>query len=217
VDASPPVLESPAATPWAQPCIDVLHSIPQRPAIVQVSPWLGAGAGFKSAKATSSFSAGADATIAVAKLFQPPGGDNGGKILVRVGPWGALETPLDRLRGEGGLALALRQESFEAWGSLELRGGGGVDTSGRRHWIGSLSWGLYGEPLRTAAEWGGCDPKPPPRPPPTFALTNGIRLFASYRRVLDDAVNEWTFGVEFQPEWFLPLSDGVGYKRWLRH
>jgi len=154
--------------------------------------------------------------MTVATFFQPPGGDNGGRIQLRLGPWLAFETPLDRWRGEGGLSLALRQERFEAWGTLGLRLGAGLDDLTRRYWVGVLSWGLYGErPRQTCG--GTCPGSNPPSPPkpsaPTFGITEGVRLYAALRR---EAVlgNEWTFGVELQPTWFLPPYDR---EKWFRH
>src|SRR5258708_10383886 len=129
------------------------------------------GGGWSSDGAIASFSAGTDATIAVVTLFQPPG-DNGGKIRVRIGPWLGVETPLHRIRYEGGLSIALRQEHFEAWGTLGLRGGAGVDHRGIGHWGGVVSWGIYGEELRDEACWGASDPEPPPKRPALFAITD---------------------------------------------
>jgi hypothetical protein len=229
VDAAPSAIEAPsppeeglAGRKKETACILILYCHAKEASLVQISPWLGAGLGWRSggssdARPIGSLSAGADATIAVASLFQPPGGDNGGKIQVRVGPWGAVESPFDTFRGEGGLSLALRQERFEAWGTLGLRAGVGVDTRGDLHWVGNLSWGIYGEQVRDDACWGACGPKPPPIHRSLFGVTNGVRFFASFRRTVPTDVDEWTFGVELQPEWFLPLSSGMEYRRWFRH
>jgi hypothetical protein len=220
MDALPPAVEAPksSADPsygyrFEDDSIGPAQVFRKPTATIQISPWLGIGGGWRSldgsTEALASLSAGADATIAIATLFQPPGGDNGGKIRVRLGPWGAVETPFDRIRGEGGVSLAFRQEDFEAWGTLGLRAGAGGDNFGVAHWVGVVSWGLYGETVDSF-----CDR---PLKPSTFGVTNGIRLFISFRREIRADVNEWTFGVEIQPEWFLPLSKGRGYQRWLRH
>ena len=198
-------------------CTLELHCQPRLAALIQVSPWLGLGGGWRAGNALATFSAGADATVVVARLFQPPGGDNGGKLRLRLGPWVGLETPLNRWRGEGGLSLALRQERWEAWGSFGIRGGVGTDTHGIKYWVAAASWGIYGEELDDDACWGACDARPPPAKPAAFGVTDGFRFFASLRRELDHPVNEWTFGVEFQPAWFWPLGDGYGYRRWRRH
>jgi hypothetical protein len=225
MDTSPPAIESPkpheapAPTDHAEDkCILVLYCHEKEASLIQISPWLGVGGGWRSTGPTAlaSLGAGVDATIAVASLFQPPGGDNGGKIRVRVGPWGGIESPIDRFRGEGGLSLAFRQERFEAWGTLGLRAGAGLDTRGVMHWVGNVSWGIYGEPLEHDVCWGACESAQIPSAS-VFGITNGIRLFASFRREVPANIDEWTFGVELQPEWLLPLSSGLEYKRWRRH
>ncbi len=201
----------------SHPCLMILQCRRKDAALIQIAPWLGVGAGFRNGDALASFSAGTDATLALVSLFQPPGGDNGGKLRLRLGPWAAVETPLGRVRGEGGLSMALRQEHFEAWGSFGLRGGVGVDTSGAKHWVLVVSWGIYGEPLGNEACWGACEAEPPWRGPDTFGLADGARFFVALRRGVDDPVSEWTFGLEFQPAWFWPLPSGHGYRRWRRH
>jgi hypothetical protein len=200
-----------------QTCIAILYCRRKAAALIQVAPWLGLGGGWRGRSALATFSVGTDATVAVVSLFQPPGGDNGGKLRLRIGPWLALETPLDRVRGEGGLSLALRQERFEAWGSFGLRGGVGTDTRGVAYWVTSASWGIYGEALRNEPCWGACDPQPPPHRPSVFGLADGVRFFVSLRRELHHPTNEWTFGLELQPAWFWPLPAGLGYQRWRRH
>jgi hypothetical protein len=110
MDTPPPTIESPKAQKAPAPahpfdaCIGTLSCHEKEASLIQISPWLGVGGGWRSTGPTplGSLSAGADATIAVARLFQPPGGDNGGKIRVRIGPWGAIESPIDTFRGEGG-------------------------------------------------------------------------------------------------------------------
>ena len=229
MDATPPSAEvSPAQAPEREleresqatlftTCTMELHCQPKPAALIQVSPWLGLGGGWRAGRALATFSVGADATVAVASLFQPPGGDNGGKLRLRLGPWIGRETPLNRWRGEGGLSLALRQERFEAWGSFGIRGGVGTDTRGVTYWMTAASWGIYGEPLSDDACWGACDRRPPRAKPSAFGLTDGFRFFAALRRELNQPVNEWTFGVEFQPAWLWPLAPGYGYQRWRRH
>ena len=201
----------------APTCVLILECRRKEASVIQIAPWLGIGGGFRGGDALASFSAGTDATLALVSLFQPPGGDNGGKLRLRLGPWAGVETPLGRLRGEGGLSLALRQERFEAWGSFGLRGGVGVDTRGSKHWVVAASWGIYGEPLSNEACWGACEGKPAPRGPDTFGLADGARFFISLRRALHEPVSEWTFGLEFQPTWLWPLPSGHGYRRWRRH
>jgi hypothetical protein len=84
------------------------------------------------------------------------------------------------------------------------------------HWVGNVSWGIYGEPVEHDACWGACGVAHIP-PTSVLGITNGIRLFASFRHEVPASINEWTFGVELQPEWFIPLSSGYEYKRWRRH
>ena len=223
MDTGPPPAEvapapevRPAPDQQQRVCIDLAICRRKAAALIQIAPWLGLGGGWRGNHALATFSAGTDATIAVVSLFQPPY-NNGGELRLRLGPWAALETPLDRLRGEGGLSLALRQERFEAWGSFGLRGGVGTDTRGATYWVASASWGIYGEKVRDEPCWGACEPKPPPRQPATFGLADGVRFFVSLRRELDRPLNEWTFGLELQPAWLWPLPAGLGYKRWLRH
>ncbi len=209
--------ELPLARSESHVCILILHCRPKPAALIQIAPWLGLGGGLRAGVALASLSAGTDATVAVVSLFQPPGGDNGGKLRLRIGPWAAVETPLDRVRGEGGLSLALRQERFEAWGSLGLRGGVGFDPRQGSYVVVNLSWGIYGESLADDACWGACESEPAPRGPAVFGLADGARFFVSLRRPLHDPTNEWTLGVELQPAWLWPLPSGYGYRRWRRH
>lgn len=202
---------------FVRTCILILYCRPKPSALIQIAPWLGLGGGWRGSRALATFSVGTDATVTIVKLFQPPRDDYGGKLILRLGPWIGVETPLNRMRGEGGLSLALRQEHREGWGSTGLRGGVGVDTHGAAYWVASASWGIYGERLGDDGCWGACEQPPAPRGPATFGLADGARFFISLRRAFEQPSNEWTFGLEFQPAWFWPLPSGYEYTRWRRH
>jgi hypothetical protein len=191
-------------------CQLVLICHEQPPAPIQLSPWLGVGGGWREGHGgLLSLSVGLDGTFAVTSFPQPPGGDNGGRVSLRLGPFLAFESPLDRWSGEGGLSLALRQERFEAWGSLNLRVGGGVDDLRHGYAVGVVAWGIYGE--RRVEHCGGCGHPTPPYREPTFAITEGLRLYAALRRG-PSVPAEWTFGIELQPTWLLPPYDR---EKWL--
>jgi hypothetical protein len=193
----------------------------ERPAAVfQVSPWLHAGGGWRSDDrgATALFSAGGgvDGTFAVATLFRSPEDDNGGPFQLRAGPWMGLESPLDRLRGEGGLSLTLKQTRVAWWGTLGLRLGGGYSTREVPNVVGVLSWGVWGEP-QVYSYWDGpwCSVPPGPPNPPEVGFASGVRFFVSFRRELHSLpASEVAFGVEFEPTWFLPP---YSYQKWRRH
>jgi hypothetical protein len=63
----------------------------------------------------------------------------------------------------------------------------------------------------------GCFRKAEDKPSPVVGVCNGIRLYAAFRREVPTNIDEWTFGVELQPEWLLPLSREHAYSRWHLH
>lgn len=162
----------------------------------------------QSTKPLFSAGAGVDGTFAVATLFCPPTDDNGGRFQLRAGPWVEVDTPLDRVRGEGGLSLIMKQTRFAAWGTFGLRLGAGGSTLGIPDLVGVLSWGIWGEESDAVHGGdylvsGGA-----------VGIASGARLFVAVRRDLDPlAATEVTFGIELEPTWLFQPWRG----KWFRH
>jgi hypothetical protein len=184
---------------------------------VQVSPWLGAGGGWRtdgqSTRPLFLAGAGVDGTFAVATLFRPPTDDNGGSFQLRAGPWIEVNTPLDRVRGEGGLSLIMKQTRFAAWGTFGLRLGAGDSTLGVPDLVGVLSWGVWGEDSNARIAYR--DGREVLVAGNTVGLASGMRLFVAVRRDLDPLpATEVAFGIELEPTWLLPPYTR---QKWLRH
>lgn len=167
------------------------------PATVEVASWLAAGAGFRKdeAGALASLSAGADATFAVATFRS---GRFRSSSEIRIGPWLGIESPLDRLRGEGGLAWVFGDMGdYAAVGlALQLRLGAGSSTTGIPHVVGTSTFGVRAVPSH-AEKHSICDPR---KTPSLVGIASGVSLFTTMRAETSDArAVEVLFGLEIGP------------------
>lgn len=184
------------------------------PATFELSPWLFGGGGFRTRDGggLGTLGGGADGTFGIATIGSPRA-FYGGPVELRAGPWIAIETPFDRVRGEGGLALTVGQVRHARWGTFGVRLGAGHDFQDRPHLVGVLTYGVRYVPGRIAEERGACDP---PSPTPDFALGSGAKVFGALRRPVGTGAEqgfEMVFGVELEPTFFLPpyrLSKWIG-------
>ena len=178
------------------------------PASFELSPLLQAGGGFRSTpqdeRALLSLAGGLEGTFGLAGVGSAR--QYGGPVEFRIGPWLGVETPLDGVRGEGGLALSLGQVQHARWGTFGLRLGGGHDFAERTHLVGVFTYGVRYVPHRVGPTRGVCDP---PTPVPAFAFGSGARLFTALRKPVEVASGyELVFGIEFEPTFFLPPYSG---------
>jgi len=169
------------------------------PATMELSPWLFAAGGVRSAdgsnRAIASLGGGLDLTFGIATFGSREA--YGGQMESRFGPWSAVETSTDRVRAEGGVGLSLGQVRHAQWGTVGLRAGAGYGSDGSPHVVGMFTWGVRYVPGRNDPEHDACNPSP-------FAFASGARFFAAVRRAFEPQVNEFVFGLEFEPTWFLP-------------
>jgi len=171
-------------------------------AVLEMAAWLELGGGARIAPSTASarFSVGGgvDATFGVANFGHPEYG-NGSPFHVRVGPWIGLESPLDRVRGEGGLSATLGARGSSGFGTFGARLGAGYGSAGVPDLVGVLSYGVRYVPGRVR-----CDP---PRTP-TFAFASGGRFILAVRKeTAGSEAFEMILGVEFEPTWLWPPHD----------
>ncbi|WP_394834384.1 hypothetical protein LVJ94_48580 [Pendulispora rubella] len=170
------------------------------PATLELAPWIFVAGGARMVdgpnRAIPSLGGGGDVTFGFATFGRPEA--YGGRFEIRLGPWGAMETTLDRVRGEGGLAFSLGQVRHARWGTFAVRAGGGHGSDGSSHLVGVFTWGVRYVPGRDDPEHDALNPR-------TFALASGARLFAAVRTTDEPAhASELVFGLEFEPTWFLP-------------
>src|SRR6185369_17496928 len=66
----------------------------------------------------------------------------------RLGPWLGIESTIDRLSGEVGVAMSLAGPRPVSWSAFGLRAGAGRSTAGATHAIAQLSWGTRFVPMR---------------------------------------------------------------------
>lgn len=162
---------------------------------LEIGPWLGWAAGpewhHRSQRDVFSLNAGLDVTAAVWHV----GGGYGGPVEVRMGPWAALEIPMDRKpSAEAGLTMIFTQTQHASWGTFGLRvgaGHGGVDDTDL---VATLFGGVRYVAERAGQGTGG-----------SFAKATGVRIVATYRETLapvDTAA--LVFGIELEPDYFLP-------------
>lgn len=161
----------------------------------EVGPWLGWEAGRQWGQARQqdvyALNAGFDATV-IAGVF---GGGYGGAWELRSGSWLALRMPGDRgASGEGGWTVVLTQTQHASWGTFGLRVGAGYGGDREAHVVATLWGGVRYVPARA-----GQAPDGP------VSKATGIRIVATARRIVDpiDAPS-LVFGVEFEPDYFLP-------------
>jgi hypothetical protein len=170
-------------------CILIAY-VAHQPAVLELGQWLRVGYTRRwnpnSAENRLSLGAGVNTTFQVGVI---------GHEEVRLGPFVAVESPLDRFRGEGGLELALqREDEMRDHLSSALEFGAGVDDRGVPHAVGTFAFGLRYVKARYS-EYGCGHPK---EPPAGFGLASSFRLFVTYRQELrDEAVRELSFGVDF--------------------
>jgi hypothetical protein len=189
------------------------------PAPVEMSPWVQAAVGWRfeptGSRGVASFGAGLETTFGLATIFPSrsrwrlPKGPNDVEDEypalprdpvywedawhLRAGPWLAVETPLDRVRGEGGVALTFGSKRVVSLSTFGLRVGGGYGSVGVAHATAMLSWGVRYVKMRVY------DPHPLSCKP-VVAPASGLRLFVGARRELDAAArSELTFGIEWEP------------------
>jgi hypothetical protein len=174
--------------------VGINHSVPPR---VEVSPWTTVGGGLRKGDghAISSVGAGVDVTFGVAKLRTFPRFPSE----MRLGPWVGVESPLDRVRAEGGVAWVIGSSDNRDYGVLGMRIGLGATSGGSGYAVGGISIGIRRVAGRTTTE-SICQGAPPPRP---VLPAGGVRLFATMRSERDaDRTVDVVFGVEFAP-WIL--------------
>lgn len=161
----------------------------------EVGPWLGWAAGVEWAggrqRDVLSLNAGLDTTAAVSQL----GGGYGGTVEVRLGPWVAFESPLDRkASGEGGLTMIVTQSRHASWGTYGLRVGAGHGADRATHLVATLWGGVRYVPMRAGEVPSG-----------PIAKATGVRIVATYRTTVTPIeAAALVFGIEFEPEYFLP-------------
>ena len=177
-----------------------------RAADFEVAPWLGWAAGVewydggpralrrRDPQGLFLLNVGLEATTAT-WVF---GGGSGGAFEVRMGPWLALQTPTDgRASGEGGLSLIFTNTEHASWGTFGLRTGMGYGGADQTYVTTTLWGGVRYVPARVWRNGGG-DRGP-------IAKATGIRIVATVRRIVDPVeMPAVLFGIEFEPEYFLP-------------
>jgi hypothetical protein len=183
-----------------------------RPIAIEVAPWLTLGGGWRSEagrdSAAASLGGGVEATFGLATFARHSSfvghdsdRDTPGMHL-RAGPWIGFETPLDRVRGEGGLSVTLGPSTADmggALGTFGLRIGAGYSTTGVLDAVGVLSWGARLVPARRASSWKaqGRTNWCAPGDEPWVAIASVAYLFASVRRSFEPApASEVVLGVE---------------------
>lgn len=197
--------------PSDETCIDIAYR-DVSPATFELSPALDVGVAARSSEASTRgrFSLGA-VVEGTFRLTNWDGQRRGGgdAFEVRAGPWLGFETPLDVVRGEGGLAMTFGQIQHARWGTFGLRLGAGRGSDAENHVVGTLTWGVRYVPGRIHPEYGACSAPSEPR---AFALVSGARLFATLRESLAPSFGdryEIVAGIEFEPSFFLPPYSGA--------
>ena len=158
-------------------------------------------------RAVASLGAGVEATFGLATFARHSpfvGHDNRDTpgMHLRAGPWIGVETPLDRVRGEGGLSVTLGRSTADmggALGTFGLRVGAGYSTTGVLDAVGVLSWGARLVPARRASSWKaeGRSTWCAPGDEPWVAIAAMAYLFVSVRRSFDGPrASEFVLGVE---------------------
>jgi hypothetical protein len=195
----------------------LLLIIVQKPVLFEVTPWLQGAVGGRFAPGDSrvvpSFGAGVDGTFPIAS-FAPPHypyclpdeacphlpGPRWFLSELRAGPWVALESTVDRARGEGGLALDLGTQMATSFSTLGVRAGAGYGSGGVAHVVGEISWGVrYVEMRKSEPQLFKCAA--------TVAPVSGLRIFTAVRQQLvAPGALEVTMGIEWEP-----LGSGLGF------
>lgn len=187
-----PAAEVVPGAPGPRVCILIAYE-KSEPATLEVGSWVRAGGGWRSRSGDGvwSFAAGLDGTFQL---------DRGREYDMRIGPWLGVQTPLDGVRGEGGLALTFGNvRAFGAAGGLRV--GAGVASNGDAHGVAMLWWGLRVVAARRL-EYGACTAPPPAA---GVAMASGAHLVAAVRRSFDGPAGwETVFGVEIAAAWLLP-------------
>lgn len=170
------------------------------PVPFEVLPWAHAGGGLRTGhlRPVLSLGGGIDGTFDVA-------GITGGNLVgmrLRVGPWIGFETPMDQMRGEGGVSVTIGDTAWRHFGTFGLRLGGGHSTAGAQHLMGQVSWGTRYVPSRC---WslGTCGEPDGARH--SASMASGARFFAALRRDVGmGGAYDLVFGMELPPTFFLP-------------
>jgi hypothetical protein len=189
-------------------CISIAY-VAYQPAALELGHWLRVGYTHRwsvgSTEDRLSLGAGVSPTWQVGSM---------GATEIRLGPFAAIESPLDRFRAEGGAEFALQHlEQMKDWTSLALALGAGVDDRAVTHGVATLSFGLRYVKARYS-EHGACDPRDPPA---GFGLASGLRLFAAYRQELrDPSVRELGFGLELGVPMLRRLAPPYTCSKWSR-
>jgi hypothetical protein len=174
---------------------------PWKPVPWEVTPWLDAAGGVRftstDTRPVGSLGAGIEAT---AKVFTPQYSDYSlphRLTEVRAGPWLGFESPIDRSRGEAGLAFDWDGREAQMRSTFGLRAGVGYGSARVAHAVLQLSWGARYVIMRQSSRFL-C--------PPVIALVSGVRVFVAARREFDAAaLFELTAGIEWDP-----AGDGLG-------
>jgi hypothetical protein len=189
------------------------------PIVAEVTPWVHVAGGWRAeptrTRGLLSLGAGVDATFGIAtfgggyRMLRLPGASepvrvsnrHAPAVQLRAGPWLGLETPLDRLRGEGGLSMTLGSTTayLGSFGTFGLRVGAGYSTIGVPHAVAALGWGARVVPARRATSWSNpaCSSWCRPCDPPSVAIASLAFVFASLRRSFDPTqATEVVFGIE---------------------
>jgi hypothetical protein len=175
-----------------------------RPAPIEIAPWLHAAAGVRwletDIRKSLSLGAGVEGT------FRLGAGDARctarGRCpywRARVGTWIGIDTDFSMTRMEGGAALNLGGPQAFSLSTFGARIGVGHDSSAGAHVVGQLSWGTRSVAMRrTEITETPCRP--------IVALASGLRIFLVGRHQVDGpARSTLTLGLEWQP-----LGWGVG-------
>jgi hypothetical protein len=188
----------------------------QEPAPIEIAAWVAGGGGVRlepHTRAVATLGAGVESTFPVADLGPR---DSGYRLPdepprpwhdpawvpthLRAGPWLAIESTIESVRGEGGLSLDLGGWRAASFSSFRLRGGAGGGSEGSLYAVGELSWGVRYAEMRKTENF-------PEKCPALVAPVAGLRVFTAVRQELRAPYAlELTMGIEWEP-----LSRGLGF------
>lgn len=162
-----------------------------RPAPVEIAPWIEAGGGplvnGGTVQTAFSFGAGAEVTLPFHpwKKICPVA-----TLCPRLGPWVAVQDSFKRANGEGGLALEFAGTEAFSLSTFAARLGAGLPAAGPAYFDGQISWGTRFVAMRSPQD--ECHA--------LIAPVSGIRIFADVRKEVSGQERlQVTFGVQWQP------------------